>query len=157
MGRYGSVAKIKICSYYHHWQSRPSHRSSKSYLWNSSRQARSDLTVYDNMLLYNGRSVIPSPARDRVLLHSAHQRVTGMSLHAEQSSQHSTSSTSSPRLSVPAHQLRLLRAPWPLLCCGGAMVQQLVQHLRGERWGSKLGRDYEKVVPRLRFASNPYQ
>ena len=43
--------------------------------------------MYDEVLLYNGRIVIPLPARVRVLkvLHSAHQGVTGMNLCAEQS------------------------------------------------------------------------
>ena len=50
-------------------------------------QSRSGLSVSDGVLLYNGRTVIPPPARNRVLqvLHSAHQGVTGMSLCAEQS------------------------------------------------------------------------
>ena len=49
--------------------------------------ARSGLTVYNVVLLYNGRIVIPPLARQRVLkvLHSVHQGVTGMNLHVEQS------------------------------------------------------------------------
>ena len=49
--------------------------------------SRSGLTVYDGVLLYNDRTVIPPSARQRVLqvLHSAHQGVTGMTLRAEQS------------------------------------------------------------------------
>ena len=49
--------------------------------------SRSGLTVYDGVLLYNDRTVIPPSARPRVLqvLHSAHQGVTGMTLRAEQS------------------------------------------------------------------------
>ena len=49
--------------------------------------SRSGLTVYDGVLLYNDRTVIPPSARPRVLqvLHSAHQGVTGKTLWAEQS------------------------------------------------------------------------
>ena len=50
-------------------------------------QSRSGLSVSDGVLLYNGRTLIPPSARNKVLqvLHSAHQGVTGMSPRAEQS------------------------------------------------------------------------
>ena len=43
------------------------------------------LSVYDGVILYNNRIVIPPSAKTRVLqtLHSAHQGITGMTLRAE--------------------------------------------------------------------------